>query len=42
MTFPRILGIICQALILGTLLFLALIKLSAIVTGAHIFQYQGF
>lgn len=42
MNIWRLLGIACQALVLGTLLFLALAKLIALTSGARVFQYQGF
>ena len=35
-------GIILQGLVLGTLLVLALLELSAIQSGARLFRYQGF
>ena len=38
----RALGIVCQAIVLGALLFLALTKVVALSTGARVFQYQGF
>ena len=36
------LGVAVQALVLGTLLVVALANLSAVSTGARIFRYQGF
>ena len=40
--FGRILGIAVQALILGSLLYLAIFRLAGAVGGARVFQYQGF
>jgi hypothetical protein len=40
--WPRLLGIALQALVLGTLLFLALVNLIAMGEGARIFRYQNF
>ena len=42
MNLWRILGVVCQSLVLGSLLFLALVSLVALSTGARVFQYQGF
>ena len=38
----RWIGIILQAVIIGLLLFLALVRLAGMVGGARVFQYQGF
>ena len=38
----RILGIACQAVLLGSLLFLAVAKLIAMSSGARVFEYEGF
>ncbi len=38
----RAAGILVQGIILGTLLFLALLKLSVLQSGGRIFYYQGF
>lgn len=38
----RGLGIACQAVVLGTLLALAVTELLASTTGGQIFRYQGF
>ena len=38
----RILGIVVQALVLGSLLYLAVFRLAGAVGGARVFQYQGF
>ena len=38
----KTLGIITQGIVLGSLLFLALIRLMAVSEGARVFQYQGF
>ncbi len=38
----RIIGVALQALILGTLLFVALVRLIGVAGGARVFQYQGF
>ena len=38
----RVLGICVQAVVLGTLLFFALVHLIGLSSGARIFQYQGF
>ena len=35
-------GVALQALVLGTLLFLALVELGALASGARVFHYQGF
>ena len=35
-------GIALQAMVLGIFLFLALIRLIAMASGARVFQYQGF
>ena len=40
--WARRLGIGLQAVVLGTLLFLALLGLAALTTGATVFRYQGF
>ncbi len=42
MNIWRITGIIIQAAVLGTALFLAILKLVAISTGSRVFLYQGF
>lgn len=42
MKFSRFLGIVLQAAVLGALLFLAIVKLSAQSAGLRVFQYQGF
>jgi hypothetical protein len=42
MNLWRILGIACQAILLGSLLFLAVAKLIAMSSGARVFQYEGF
>jgi len=39
---PRALGVLLQALILGSLLFFALVNLLATSGGARIFRYQNF
>lgn len=38
----RALGVVCQALLLGTLLFIAVGALVAIEDGARVFRYQAF
>jgi hypothetical protein len=38
----RVFGIACQAVLLGSLLFLAVAKLIAMSSGARVFQYEGF
>lgn len=38
----RWIGIVMQALIVGLLLFVALVRLAGMVGGARVFQYQGF
>jgi hypothetical protein len=38
----RILGIVLQSLVLGFLLFSAILQLAALSAGARIFRYQGF
>lgn len=35
-------GILLQAVVLGVLLFLALVELGALASGARVFHYQGF
>lgn len=42
MNWPRIFGLTLQAIVVGTLLFLAVIKLIATQSGAQVFHYQGF
>jgi hypothetical protein len=42
MNLCRILGIALQAAVLGSALFLALLKLVAMSTGSRVFLYQGF
>ena len=42
MNIYRLLGIVCQSVVLGTLLFIALMKLIALSTGTRVFLYQGF
>ena len=42
MSLWRLLGITIQAAVLGTALFLAILKLVAISTGSRVFLYQGF
>jgi len=42
MKFCRWMGIIIQAIVIGTLLFVAVVKLTSAHTDARIFQYQGF
>ena len=36
------LGVLLQGIVLGSLLVVALLNLSALTTGARIFRYQGF
>ena len=38
----RLAGIVVRAVVLGTLLFVALAKLVQLSTSAQVFQYQGF
>jgi len=42
MTISRFIGILLQAAVLGTLLFVAIVKLTAHDADMRIFQYQGF
>jgi len=42
MTLPRVMGIVFQAVVLGSLLFLAIGKLVALGTASRVFVYQGF
>ena len=42
MRFAKWAGIVVQAIVLGGLLFLAVMKMIAIQSGARVFQYQGF
>lgn len=36
------LGVLLQSVALGALLFLALVELAALASGARVFHYQGF
>ena len=38
----RLAGMVVQAIVLGSLLFLAIVKMVALQSNARIFQYQGF
>ena len=38
----RMLGAICQAIVLGTLLFIAVARLMVFASGAAVFKYQGY
>jgi hypothetical protein len=38
----RIIGALCQAVVLGTLLFIAVARLIIFSAGASVFKYQGF
>lgn len=40
--FARWLGIFVQAMVLGYLLFFAILRLMALSEGAKLFRYQGF
>lgn len=40
--FVRILGIVMQAAVIGTLLFVAVFRLAGIMGGARVFHYEGF
>lgn len=42
MTTARLLGIVVQSIVMGTLLALAIGRLLALGSGARIFQYQAF
>lgn len=42
MSIPRALGIAFQAAVLGALLFLAIVKLTALAADLRLFQYEGF
>lgn len=42
MRLSRMLGIVIQAVVLGTLLFLAVGQLVGLEAGARIFRYQAF
>lgn len=42
MNIPRALGIALQASVLGTLLFLAIVKMTSLAANLHLFQYEGF
>ena len=42
MTRARLVGMLFQSLILGTLLFIAVCQLFAAHSGARIFRYQAF
>ncbi len=41
-SFPRLAGALLQALVLGYLLFAAVMRMSAVESGATVFKYQGF
>lgn len=41
-TVARLAGVALQAMVLGSLLFLAVVEMAALTTGARIFRYQGF
>jgi hypothetical protein len=38
----RFAGAVCQALVLGTMLFVALARLVTLSLGTTVFKYQGF
>jgi len=38
----RATGILLQGLVMGTLLFIAILRLLATLSGASVFRYQGF
>lgn len=40
--FGRIVGAVLQIAIMGSLLFVALLRLAGMVGGARVFQYEGF
>jgi hypothetical protein len=42
MKYARLAGIVVQALILGTLLFVAVGRLMVTEEGSRVFRYQGF
>ena len=42
MRYAKWAGIVVQALVLGGMLFLAVMKMIAIQSGARVFQYQGY
>lgn len=42
MNIARFLGIAVQSLVLGALLFVAIVKLTALASHLHLFQYEGF
>ncbi len=42
MRFFKVLGILTQALVLGSLLFAALVRMYGIEIGARVFRYAGF
>jgi hypothetical protein len=42
MSRARALGILVQAIVLGTLLFFSVGRLVALETGARVFRYQAF
>ncbi len=42
MSLGRWIGVVLQAVVLGLLLFIALVRLAGMVGGARVFQYQGF
>ncbi len=42
MSRARLLGVVLRSLILGTLLFIALLGLLELSSAARIFRYQGF
>lgn len=42
MRAARLAGVVLQGLVLGSLLFLALVRLLSLAEGARIFRYQNF
>jgi hypothetical protein len=38
----RLLGAVCQAIVLGSLLFIAVARLITFSQGTSVFKYQGF
>lgn len=42
MRTARVVGIVIQALVLGTLLFLAVVELFHVGSGVQAFRYQGY
>lgn len=40
--FGYVTGVVLQAAVMGSLLFLAMLRLAGMAGGARVFQYEGF